>query len=106
MNISKSKVNTSKGVRPEVRDDIVRISPILFVRDLGRCLGFPLKGGGMRGSTFNFLLDNIIKKLASWKTNMLNMAGRVCLVRSIMASIPSYVMQVFWLPRGLISKLN
>lgn len=35
INIAKSKAITSKGVRPEVRDQIQSIAPISFVRDLG-----------------------------------------------------------------------
>ena len=38
--------------------------------------------------------------------SMLNTVGRVCLAKSVMASIPSYIMQVFWLPRSLIGRMN
>lgn len=37
---------------------------------------------------------------------MLNLAGRTCLVKSVMAAIPTYMMQVFWLPRSIIMELN
>src|ERR1044072_5833611 len=100
--MTKSKAITSKGVRPEIWDEISSIAQIPFVRDLGKYLGFPLRGGSMGGHTFDYLLDNIQNNLASWKHSMLNMAGKVCLIKSVMASIPAYVMQVFWLPRMLL----
>lgn len=37
---------------------------------------------------------------------MLNMAGRVCLVKSVISVIPTYCMQAFWLPRGLLNQIN
>lgn len=102
VNIAKSKAITSKGVRPAVSEEIRAIAPISFVRDLGKYLEFPLSNGRVSWSRFNFLLENIQRKLASWKTNLLNVAGRACLARSVLAIIPSYVMQVFWLPRSII----
>ncbi|XP_057452893.1 uncharacterized protein LOC130744751 [Lotus japonicus] len=106
INVSKSKAISSKGVRPEVRSEIRSIAPIPFVRDLGKYLGFPLKSGRSARNRFNYLLENVQKKMASWKTNLLNMAGRVCLARSVIATIPTYTMQVFWLPRGIINNMN
>ncbi|XP_057451810.1 uncharacterized protein LOC130743585 [Lotus japonicus] len=93
VNINKSKAITSLGVRPEVCEEIRAIAPIPFVRDLGTYLGFTLSSGRASRSKFNFLLENIQRKLESWKTNLLNVAGRACLARSVIATIPTYVMQ-------------
>lgn len=106
VNINKSKAITSLGVRPEVCEEIRAIAPIPFVRDLGTYLGFTLSSGRASRSKFNFLLENIQRKLESWKTNLLNVAGRACLARSVIATIPTYVMQVFWLPRSIIHRIN
>lgn len=106
INIAKSKAIASKGVRQEVREEIRSIAPIPFVRDLGRYLGFPLSGGRKSRNTFNYLLDNINIKLASWKTNLLNFAGKVCLTKVVLAAMPTYTMQVFWLPRSIIHSMN
>lgn len=48
----------------------------------------------------------IQKKLATWKTSMLSMAGRVCLVKSVISTIPMYSMQAFWLPRGILGRID
>lgn len=106
INISKSKAIASRGVRAQVREEVRSIAPIPFVRDLGRYLGFPLSSGRHVRGRFNFLLDNISRKLASWNTNWLNMAGRVCLVKLVISSIPTYVMQVFWLTRCIIQRID
>ena len=67
---------------------------------------FPLKGGRSTSDIFKYLLDIMFMKLTFWKTRMRNMEEIVCLVKSVMASILSYAVQVFWLPIGLLKKLN
>lgn len=95
INLTKSKAIHSCGVRPEIRSQIAAIAPIPFVRDLGKYLGFPLKGKTLKCNDFNFILDNIKRKLSAWKTSMLSTSGRICLVCSVMASVPAYLMRRF-----------
>src|ERR1044072_5943708 len=106
INLQKSKAITSTGVTEEVKEEIWSIAPIPFVNDLGKYLGFPLKGGRIHSSRFNFLLENIERKMRHWKANMLNLAGRVCLAKAVIVEIPTYTMQVFYLPRSVINKIN
>lgn len=89
VNIDKSKVTSSKGVHLSIRDEIHNIATIMFVRDLDKHLGFPLSGGRVTRGCFNYLLENINRKLATWKTNLLNLVGRVCLVTYVITSIPT-----------------
>lgn len=89
-----------------VKEEISNIAPIPFVRDLGKYLGFPLKGGRIRRHNFDFLLENIQRKLSSWKRSMPNFAGRVCLAKSVIASIPTYAMQVVYFPRSVTNHIN
>ncbi|XP_057442323.1 uncharacterized protein LOC130734042 [Lotus japonicus] len=106
INMAKSKAIASRGVSQAIRNEVRNIAPIPFVHNLGKYLGFPLHGGRRDRNAFQYLLDNIQRKLASWKTNMLNFAGRVCLAKSVLAAIPTYSMQVFWLPRWLNERIN
>src|ERR1044072_584443 len=106
INLQKSKAITSRGVAEEVRNEILSIAPIPFVSNLGRYLGFPLKGDRIKSDRFNFLLENIQRKMSKWKSNILNLAGRVCLAKAVIAAIPTYTMQVFYLPRSVPEKTN
>lgn len=106
INMNKSKAISSKGVPPHIRQEIRNIAPIPFVQDLGKYLGFPLSSGRITRGRFNYLLDNIHRKMATWKTNLLNMAGRVCFVKSVISSIPTYTMQAFWLPWSITHKID
>lgn len=80
--------------------------PFGFVRDLGRYLGFPLTSGRATHARFSYLLDQVSRRLASWKCKILNTAGRICLANSVLSSIPTYTAQVIWLPRRTVEGLN
>lgn len=47
-----------------------------------------------------------MERLAGWKTKFLSFAGRVVLVKAVMSSIPSNVMQGSALPTRLCEKLD
>ena len=47
-----------------------------------------------------------MERLAGWKTKFMSFAGRVVLVKAVMSSIPSNVMQGSALPTHLCEKLD
>lgn len=106
INLNKSKAVTSKGVSLEVKDEISRIAPIPFVRDLVKYLGFLLKGGWEHRRTFDYMLESIQRKMGSWRMNMLNLVGRVFLAKSVIAAIPTYTMQPYNLPYSVTNRIN
>lgn len=56
-------------------------------------------------SDFNFIIDNLRKKMAGWKTKFLNLAGRTTLVKACLNSIPTYVMTYVKLPKHITKKI-
>lgn len=63
---------------------------------LDKYLGFPMIHGRMTKGGFEFIVEKMQTRLASWKNKMLNKAGRVTLAKSVLNSIPIYYMQVAW----------
>ncbi|XP_020271874.1 uncharacterized protein LOC109847041 [Asparagus officinalis] len=53
-------------------------------------LGLPLKYGKLSKSDWQPLLDNLFRKLASWKKNTLSYGGRLTLLNSVLTSVPLY----------------
>nr|KYP72651.1 Putative ribonuclease H protein At1g65750 family [Cajanus cajan] len=51
-------------------------------------------------------MDKIQGRLAAWKSRLLNKAGRLCLVKSTISSIPVYSMQTLWLPQAVCNKID
>jgi len=45
-------------------------------------------------------------RLASWKGKLLNKAGRLTLVSSVLSSIPAYYMQINWLPQNICDNID
>ena len=60
----------------------------------------------MKKSTFNGVLESINKRLASWKGRLLNKAGRICLAKSVISSIPVYQMQVLYFPSDVCNDID
>ncbi|GFS29182.1 hypothetical protein Acr_00g0005700 [Actinidia rufa] len=55
--------------------------------DLDKYLGIPILHRRVAHSTYNYLMENICKKLAGWKSNFLSMAGRVTFIKSVTNTI-------------------
>ena len=45
-------------------------------------------------------------RLASWKNKLLKKPGRLTLASSVLSSIPSYYMQINWLPQHLCDNID
>ena len=54
----------------------------------------------------DFIVEKVMSKLAGWKARFLSFAGRAVLVKSIMSTIPNYVMQATAFPTHLCEKLD
>lgn len=102
INYDKSKIIFSPNLSAEQVRNWSRICGIPTTRNLGTYLGIPLRHGKVPHGHYNFILDRMIAKLASWKANSLSLAGRTVLVKSVMASIPVYQMQVQHLPTHIL----
>ena len=55
---------------------------------------------------FAFVKERMWKKAHGWKEKLLSRAGKEVLMKSVLQSIPSYVMSVFMLPITLCNRIN
>ncbi|XP_057779551.1 uncharacterized protein LOC130998134 [Salvia miltiorrhiza] len=69
-------------------------------------LGVPIFAGRMRASYLIGIYDKIVNKFSSWKGLHLSMAGRICLVRSVIQSSVTHSMMIYRWPKSLIYKLD
>uniref|UniRef100_A0A2N9FS20 CCHC-type domain-containing protein n=1 Tax=Fagus sylvatica TaxID=28930 RepID=A0A2N9FS20_FAGSY len=69
--------------------------------DLGKYLGFPLKLSGWNFRDFNFIVEKVQAKLASWKAKLLSPAGRVVLIQSSSTDEKKKMHMVGWSKRLL-----
>jgi len=87
-------------------DSIVALTGIQRTLSLEKYLGFPMLHGRIQRRDFEFLVEKIIHKLASWQNKLLNNAGRLTLVKSVLNSIPNYCMQIAWLPQTICDSID
>jgi hypothetical protein len=79
---------------------------VKFASNLGKYLGFPLMHGKAKKSDFNFILERIQSKLATWKGRLLNRARRVTIARSVINVILISYIQTLWLPRAICNGID
>ena len=51
------------------------------------------------------MIEKVQARLSRWKGRSLSMVGRICLIRSVLSSIPLFFMSLFRLPSGVARKL-
>lgn len=106
VNVSKSRAFFSKGVPRQKIDKIVSITSIRSTPSLDKYIGFPIFKGRVQRADFNFIIDKLWDRLASWKSKLLNKAGRLTLVKSVLTTLPTYYIQLQWLPSSICSHID
>lgn len=92
INCSKSRALFSVGVPRSKVVQITNLSSIRSTHSLEKYLRFPMITGRVKKEDFNFIIDKLNARLASWKNKLLNKSGRLTLATSVINSIPTYYM--------------
>ncbi|KAL5768233.1 hypothetical protein ACOSQ2_015016 [Xanthoceras sorbifolium] len=106
VSFSKSRVLCSKNVRAEDARDIARACGSPLTDNLGKYLGLPLLHDRVNKNTFREILEKVQRRLASWKSSTLFLAGRITLIKVVTSAIPVYAMQSTKLHNDLCCKLD
>jgi hypothetical protein len=69
-------------------------------------LGIPIFKSAPIASHWNHLIDNLKNKITSWGANWLNIAGKIILIKLVMASIPIYQSSFLLAPATTIQKIE
>src|ERR1044072_8712238 len=64
--------------------------------------GLPVEGNSHRLSLWQPVISRIKSKLSSWKGKILSFRGRVCLIKSVLSSIPLFFLSFFKVPAGVL----
>ncbi|CAL1404640.1 unnamed protein product [Linum trigynum] len=94
----KSRVYFSRNTKDSTKNRLSSIMGIPRTTNLGKYLGVPVIHGRITKETYKYILENIDRRLANWKTKSLSLAGRVTLATSVLNALPNYVMQTAVLP--------
>lgn len=102
----KTHIFFSSNVDSRRRQEICNASSFQITDDLGKYLGVPILHKRVNRRSFQFILDKVDQRLSNWKTKMLSFAGRLTLTKSVLQSLPTYVMQSAYIPRSICDKTD
>lgn len=69
-------------------------------------LGVPIFYGKPKSRHLNTLADKILSKFDKWSGSLLSLAGRICLVNSVVASSLVHSMMIYRWPRTLVKRVD
>jgi hypothetical protein len=69
-------------------------------------LGLPITLGRLKITHLQFILDRVVAKLSGWHSRMFNLGGHRELVRSVLSSIPTYLMTALCPPKQFYKDLD
>ncbi|KAI5327836.1 hypothetical protein L3X38_027232 [Prunus dulcis] len=109
VNYDKYVVFCSPNSRKETAKEVSLICGSPLTEDLGKYLGMPMLHSRITKLTYGSLIDKVHKRLASWKSKFLSLAGRATLIQAVTSAVPIYAMQTSKLPVSVgqeLDKLN
>ncbi|KAL8546891.1 hypothetical protein ACS0TY_006561 [Phlomoides rotata] len=105
-NPSKSKVYFGSTVTHRVKNAMLRTTGISEGALPFSYLGVPIFRGAPRTGHLVMMADSIIAKFSKWKGHALSLAGRKCMINSIIAASLVHSMMVYYWPRSLLKKIE
>ena len=106
ISLPKSEVFFSSIVPSPLKETITNILGVIAVMSTGKYLGLPSMVGRSKEATFGFIKDCIQHKINNWSSKCLSKVGREVMIKSVLQSIPSYIMSIFLLPKKLVDAIE
>ena len=106
INLNKSSITFSSKTPKELKRKIRRQFQITNEGGIGKYLGLPEHFGRRKRDIFAALVDRVRQRSYSWTSRFLSGAGKMVLLKSVLATMPTYSMSCFKLPLSLVKQLQ
>lgn len=106
VNTQKSMVYFSANTPPSVQYELCTILNMSRVEDPGTYLHILVGWGKTKMATLSYIKDWVLSKIQGWKNKFLSQAGHEMLIKAVVQAVPTYLMNVFWLPNRLCRDIN
>ncbi|XP_024178732.1 uncharacterized protein LOC112184727 [Rosa chinensis] len=106
VNFNKSSVVFSKNVTRVMQQEISSFLGVQVVESHEKYLGLPTYVGRKMTTTFQYIKDNLAKKLEVWQGKLLSGAGKDILNRVVAQALPTYAMSIFQLRKTFCEDLE
>lgn len=106
INFQKSSITFSSSVNEDTRSLVCDFLQVQETSNNGKYLGLPSLVGRNKSQIFSYVKDKVWSRIQGWKKKSLSRAGKEILLKTVAQAIPSYVMSVFVIPRGLCAEIE
>ena len=98
MSVTKSRTWFSPRTPKRIKEQVAGILRLPTIDRIGTYLGTPIFTTRRTTSSYQYLVDNIRKRIEGWQAKYLSMAGRATVIKASVTSISIYAMQITLLP--------
>lgn len=106
INLEKSSITFSAKTPSESKRRIRNLFIIHNEGGIGKYLGLSEHFGRKKRDIFASLVDRMRQRAHSWTAKQLSGAGKMVLLKSVLAAMPTYSMSCFKLPASLVKQLQ
>ena len=106
MSITKSRVWFSPCTPRRIKEQLAGILGLPTTDHIGTYLGTPIFTTRRTTSSYQYLVENISKRIEGWQTKYMSMAGRATLIKVSITSISTYAMQTTLLPQKVCHQID
>ncbi|XP_038973168.1 uncharacterized protein LOC103699679 [Phoenix dactylifera] len=106
INFTKSAIQFSPSTESRVRQEIRSILQMPEQEGTLVYLGVPITGRRLRVAECSGLVQRVESRLEGWRASSLSMMGRLTLVRSVLGSMPVYLMANTVVSKTTLSKIE
>jgi len=69
-------------------------------------LGLEVGGNLRRKKFWEPVIDKLETRLSTWRGRFLSMAGRICIIKSVLTAVPLYYLYIFRAPESVCKNIN
>ena len=106
MSITKSRVWFSPRTPRRIKEQLEGILGLPTIDRIGTYLGTPIFTTRRTASSYQYLVENISKRIEGWQTKYLSMSGRATLIKASITSIPTYATKTTLLPQKICHQID
>ena len=106
MSATKSKTWLSPRTPRQIKDQVASILGLPTMDRIGTYLGTPIFTTHRTASSYQYLVDNIRKRIEGWQARYLSMAGRATLIKASITSVLLYALQTTLLPQKICHHID
>ncbi|KAL6227352.1 hypothetical protein ACLB2K_001311 [Fragaria x ananassa] len=106
VHFQKSAVSFSKNVDLDLQNRLAALFEVERVNKHKKYLGLPTEVSYSKTEAFAYIMDKTKEKMKGWKDRILSAAGKEIMIKTVVQSIPPYVMSIFELPKHICNELH